>query len=69
MFDNWRGLDNQAVSGMSAITYEDLDLTSGSFTSSKSAEQVQGRFYANHNEVGGFFNTATVTGAFGGTRQ
>ena len=70
MFDNWRGLDNQAVSSVSAITYNDLDLASGSFTSSKSNEQVQGRFYGTtHAEVGGFFNTETVTGAFGGTRQ
>ena len=69
MFDNWRGLDNQAVSGMSAITYNDLALSSGSFTGSGN-EQVQGRFYGTaHTEVGGFFNTETVTGAFGGTRQ
>ena len=70
MLDNWRGLDNQAVSSVGEITYEDLNLTSGSFTSSKSNEQVQRRFYGTtHAEVGGFFNTATVAGAFGGTRQ
>ena len=69
VFDEWRGLDNQAISGMSAITYSDLALSSGSFTGSGN-EQVQGRFYGNsHEEVGGFFNTETVTGAFGGTRQ
>ena len=69
MFDNWRGLDNQAVSGMSAISYEDLTLANGSFEGSGN-EQVQGRFYGTgHTEVGGFFNTETVTGAFGGTRQ
>ena len=69
MFDDWRGLDNQAVSGMSAITYNDLALSSGSFTGSGN-EQVSGRFYgADHAEVGGFFNSRTVTGAFGGTRQ
>ncbi|MCY4032021.1 MAG: hypothetical protein OXF05_07885, partial [Hyphomicrobiales bacterium] len=69
MFDNWRGLDNQAVSGMSAITYEDLTLTDGAFERSGN-EQVEGRFYGTgHAEVGGFFNTETVTGAFGGTRQ
>ena len=69
MFDNWRGLDNQAVSGMSAITYNDLTLANGSFEGSGN-EQVQGRFYGTgHTEVGGFFNTETVTGAFGGTRQ
>lgn len=39
MFDDWRGLDNQAVSGMSAISYEDLTLTEGSFTSDKSNEK------------------------------
>ena len=69
MFDNWRGLDNQVVSGMSAITYNDLMLTNGAFEGSGN-EQVQGRFYGTgHTEVGGFFNTMTVTGAFGATRQ
>ena len=69
MFDDWRGLDNQAVSGMSAISYEDLTLTGGAFEGSGN-DQVQGRFYGtDHAEVGGFFNTADVTGAFGGTRE
>ena len=70
MFDEWRGLDNQELSSMQPITYNDLTLANGSFTSSVNNEQVQGRFYGtNHNEVGGFFNTMDVTGAFGGTRQ
>ena len=69
MFDDWRGLDNQAVSGMEAITYQNLDITDGTFEGSGN-EQVEGRFYGDgHTEVGGFFNTQTVTGAFGGTRQ
>ena len=70
MFDNWRGLDNQAVSGMSAITYQNLTLntTNGSFRSTD--RQVQGIFYGTgHTEVGGYFNTMSVAGAFGGTRQ
>ena len=68
--DNWRGLDNQAVSGMSAIIYRDLDLAGGSFVPNNANEQISGRFYGTgHTEVGGFFNTETVTGAFGGTRQ
>ena len=33
-------------------------------------DQIKGYFYGTgHTEVGGFFNTETVTGAFGGTRQ
>ena len=68
-FDNWRNLDNQELSSMQPITYNDLALSSGSFTGSGN-EQVQGRFYGNsHEEVGGWFNTETLTGAFGGTRQ
>ena len=67
---NWRGLDNQAVSGMSTIIYRDLDLAGGSFVPNNANEQISGRFYGTgHTEVGGFFNTETVTGAFGGTRQ
>ena len=69
-FDNWRNIaSGRAASSVSAITYTDLTLTDGSFTGSGN-EQVQGRFYGtDHNEVGGFFNTETVTGAFGGTKQ
>ena len=67
--DDWRNLDNQAVSSVSAISYQDLTLTNGSFEGSGN-DQVEGRFYGTgHTEVGGFFNTETVTGAFGGTRQ
>ena len=68
-FDNWRGLDNQAISGMSAIRYNELTFTNGAFEGSGN-EQVFGRFYGTgHEEVGGWFNTETLTGAFGGTRQ
>ena len=67
--DDWRGLDNQTVSSVSAISYEDLTLTDGAFEGSGN-DQVEGRFYGTgHTEVGGFFNTEMVTGAFGGTRQ
>ena len=69
VFDEWRGLDNQALSSMQPITYNDLTLTNGSFTLSANNEQIQRRFYENHNEVGGFFNTEMVTGAFGAKRQ
>ena len=77
MFDNWYMLPNMdsmvegdEITGMAAITYEDLMLTSGAFESSGNGNQAEGRFFGtNHNEVGGFFNTPDVTGAFGGTRQ
>ena len=69
MLDNWRDLDNRELSSMQAISYEDLTLTNGSFEGSGN-DQVEGRFYGtDHAEVGGFFNTETFTGAFGGTRQ
>ncbi len=70
MFENWRTINNQAVAGISAISFEGLAVTDGSFTSSTNNEEVSGQFYGTgHTEVGGFFNTRTVTGAFGGTRQ
>ena len=69
-FDNWRMTNSEEISDMAAISYENLTLTDGSFTSSASDEQISGRFYeTNHAEVGGLFNTMDVTGAFGGTRQ
>ncbi|MCY4032893.1 MAG: hypothetical protein OXF19_02575 [Hyphomicrobiales bacterium] len=68
-FDNWHDLDNEELSTMPAITYDNLTLTNGSFGGS-SPDQVFGHFYGtDHNEVGGYFNTMDVTGAFGGTRQ
>ena len=68
-FRNWRNLDNQALSSMDAITYDNLTLTDGAFEGF-GGEQVEGRFYGtDHAEVGGFFNTMDVTGAFGGRRQ
>ena len=67
--DNWLGISGQRLSSMEAISYEDLTLTDGAFEGSGN-DQVQGRFYGtDHAEVGGFFNTADITGAFGGTRQ
>ena len=67
--DNWLGINGQAASGISEISYEDLTLTDGAFEGSGN-DQVEGRFYGTgHTEVGGFFNTEMVTGAFGGTRQ
>ena len=69
-FDNWRDLDNEELSNMAEITYEDLPISNGAFSHSDSDGQAEGRFYGtNHNEVGGFFNTMEVTGAFGGTKQ
>ena len=71
-FDNWHDINGQAISGVSAITYSDLGLNlfgvfSGNFMDD---EEVAGRFYGtNHNEVGGNFNTETVTGSFAGIRQ
>ena len=70
MLDNWQMTNGEEISDMAAISYEDLTLTNGSFTSSASNEQISGQFFGtNHAEVGGFFNTMDVTGAFGGTRQ
>ena len=70
-FDNWRNLDNQQLSSMQAISYEDLMLTRGRFSLVSTGQvEVRGQFYGTgHMEVGGYFNTMDVTGAFGGTRQ
>ena len=70
-FDNWRNLNNQELSNMAPITYEDVGLGRGRFSLRKNSNFVAfGRFYGtDHAEVGGWFNTEDVTGAFGGTRQ
>ena len=72
-FDNWRDLDNQELSNMDAITYQDAEFANGRFALrsgiNNNVAEVFGRFYGtDHSEVGGWFNTETVTGAFGGTR-
>ena len=71
MFDNWHNLNNQMLSSMQPITYEDVQLAKGGFSLRKNNNtEAFGRFYGtDHAEVGGWFNTETVTGAFGGTRQ
>ena len=70
-FDNWRSLDGQTISNLSEITYENLRTGgSGSFANDGVDELVRGRFYGtDHSEVGGYFNTMDVIGAFGGKRQ
>ena len=76
MFDNWRNLDNEELSSMEPIAYSNLMLIGGSsggrflLRNSDGQPEVFGRFYGTgHEEVGGWFNTRTVTEAFGGTRQ
>ena len=71
-FNNWRNINGQALPNMDPITYEDAQITSGRFELINSDNQFEvfGRFYGTgHTEVGGWFNTPTVTGAFGATRQ
>ena len=70
-FDNWHDLDNQELSTMEPIIYEGAGLGQGRFSLRRNnITEVFGRFYGTgHTEVGGWFNTPTVTGAFGGTRQ
>ena len=70
-FGNRRNLDNQEISNMELITYEDAELGQGRFSLIKNNNtEAFGRFYGTgYTEVGGWFNTIEVTGAFGGTRQ
>ena len=70
-FDNWRDLDNQELSNMDAITYQDAEFANGRFSLRRNnITEAFGRFYGtDHAEVGGWFNTEDVTGSFGGTRQ
>ena len=70
MLDNWRNLNNEAVSVDVPEFIIPITGTDGTFNRDTNLYQVEGRFYGTgHTEVGGFFNTPTVTGAFGGTRQ
>ena len=71
LFDNWRTINNQTISDVAAVSYDArLDGKFGYFESSIRDEQVEGWFYgANHEGVGGFFNTVDITGAFGGIRR
>ena len=70
-FDNWRDLNNQKLSDMDPITYENAVLGSGRFSLMRNGiTRAFGRFYGTgHTEVGGHFNTEDIEGAFGGTRQ
>ena len=47
MLDNWQMTNGEEISDMAAISYEDLTLTNGSFTSSASNEQISGQFFWN----------------------
>ncbi|MEG9862918.1 MAG: hypothetical protein V6Z81_10615 [Parvularculales bacterium] len=68
MLDTWLGIDGTAMSSVAAVSYANLALAGGAF-SGTSPQQIEGRFYGTtHSEVGGIFNTATLNGAFGGTR-
>ncbi|MEG9862523.1 MAG: hypothetical protein V6Z81_08600 [Parvularculales bacterium] len=69
MLDTWLGIDGTAMPSVAAVSYANMALAGGGFFS-PAPEQIGGRFYGtNHTEVGGFFNTATLNGAFGGTRD
>ena len=60
---NARTLDSNSFS------WENLDLNNGVFEGGGQI-QVKGRFFGeNHEEVGGWFNSNEISGAFGGTRQ
>ena len=68
--DDWRDVNGQAVSDLDRLIFGGISLIDGTFKREYSNSQIEGRFYGTNNlEVGGFFNTRNVTGAFGGTRE
>ena len=70
MLNNWRNLNNQAVSNVNVPLMVGIGMNGTFGRESTNTFEVQGQFYgAGHEGVSGWFNTPTVTGAFGGKRQ
>ena len=70
MLDNWRNLDNQAVSNVNVPLMVGIGMDGTFERESTNTFEVHGQFYGTgHEEVGGWFNTPEVTGAFGAVRE
>lgn len=69
--ENLRDANNPEIPHTRSFTFRDLHLDgNGVFKQRKPQSEVEGRFFGtNHEEVGGWFDSDDVTGAFGGTKQ
>ena len=66
-FTNIRDIDAGRAHGH--ITWQNIPVTSGSFSTGFIGNSIDGRFYgSNHEEVGGIFERNQIAGAFGAKR-
>ena len=66
-FTNIRDIDAGRVHGH--ITWQNIPVASGSFSTGFIGDSIDGRFYGpNHEEVGGIFERNQIAGAFGAKR-
>ena len=66
-FTNIRDIDAGRLHG--PITWQNIPVTSGSFSTGFIGHSIDGRFYGrNHEEVGGVFERNQIAGAFGAKR-
>ena len=66
-FTNIRDIDEGRLHGH--ITWQNIPVTSGSFSTGFIGNSIDGRFYGpNHEEVGGVFERNQIAGAFGAKR-
>lgn len=66
-FTNIRDIDAGRLHGH--ITWQNIPVTSGSFSTGFIGNSIEGRFYGpNHEEVGGVFERNQIVGAFGAKR-
>ena len=66
-FTNIRDIDEGRLHGH--ITWQNIPVTSGSFSTGFIGNSIDGRFYGpNHEEVGGIFERNQIAGAFGAKR-
>ena len=66
-FTNIYDLDSGSTRG--DMSWDDIAVTGGAFSTGSGANQIQGKFYGpNHEEVGGVFERNDVVGVFGAQR-
>ena len=67
-FTNVRQVSNSA--GKPDISFEDVPMSGDGFSSDTVGNRILGAFYgAEHAEVGGVFQSGTINGSFGASRQ
>ena len=61
--------DLDAGNTRASMSWNNISVSNGAFTTGSDANQIQGKFYGpNHEEVGGIFERNNVVGAFGAKR-